>query len=107
MNLGLKLEDVREEVLNLLGHNMPNESAPSKLEETSKETANAAEATSPRPQALTDEERQAIELRIRSLEESKELFVAAQNFDDAARARCEASALKSLLAWYNWFRRFP
>ena len=25
MNLGLKLEDVREEVLNLLGHNMPNE----------------------------------------------------------------------------------
>ena len=26
MNLGLKLEDVREEVLNLLGHNMPNRS---------------------------------------------------------------------------------
>src|ERR671925_1261502 len=26
LNLGLKLEDVREEVLNLLGHNMPNES---------------------------------------------------------------------------------
>jgi len=26
MNLGLKLEDVREEVLNLLGHNMPNDS---------------------------------------------------------------------------------
>src|SRR5947209_5518001 len=26
MNLGLKLEDVREEVLNLLGHNMPNQS---------------------------------------------------------------------------------
>src|SRR5947207_165262 len=26
MNLGLKLDDVREEVLNLLGHNMPNES---------------------------------------------------------------------------------
>src|SRR5271156_4534319 len=25
MNLGLKLEDVREEVLNLLGHNMPTE----------------------------------------------------------------------------------
>src|SRR5512140_1060137 len=25
MTLGLKLEDVREEVLNLLGHNMPNE----------------------------------------------------------------------------------
>jgi ATP-dependent Clp protease ATP-binding subunit ClpC len=25
MNLGLKLEDVREEVLNLLGHNMPND----------------------------------------------------------------------------------
>jgi ATP-dependent Clp protease ATP-binding subunit ClpC len=30
MNLGLKLEDVREEVLNLLGHNpMPNENEPS------------------------------------------------------------------------------
>jgi ATP-dependent Clp protease ATP-binding subunit ClpC len=28
MNLGLKLEDVREEVLNLLGHNMPNENEP-------------------------------------------------------------------------------
>src|SRR5262249_16411154 len=26
MNVGLKVEDVREEVLNLLGHNMPNES---------------------------------------------------------------------------------
>src|SRR5271155_5379700 len=25
INLGLKLEDVREEVLNLLGHNMPTE----------------------------------------------------------------------------------
>src|SRR6187401_584792 len=32
MNLGLKLEDVREEVLNLLGHNMPNESEPERGE---------------------------------------------------------------------------
>src|SRR5262249_21628036 len=28
MNLGLKFEDVREEVLNLLGHNMPIDSTP-------------------------------------------------------------------------------
>ena len=36
MNLGLKLEDVREEVLNLLGHNpMPNEQEPSERSERS------------------------------------------------------------------------
>ena len=72
------LEDVREEVLNLLGHNMPNESAPSKLEETLKETAQRSRGHQPSSQRLTDEERQAIELRIKSLEESKELFVAAE-----------------------------
>jgi ATP-dependent Clp protease ATP-binding subunit ClpC len=43
MNLGLKLEDVREEVLNLLGHNMPNES----------ETGGGTEKTSGRNKSKT------------------------------------------------------
>src|SRR5471030_1273644 len=34
MNLGLKLEDVREEVLNLLGHNMPDQASESGGERT-------------------------------------------------------------------------
>src|SRR4249919_4153871 len=43
MNLGLKLEDVREEVLNLLGHNMPNES----------ETGGGTERTSSKSKSKT------------------------------------------------------
>ena len=51
MNLGLKLEDVREEVLNLLGHNMePNESDAAAA--AAQRQSRPAEA-SPRPRPST------------------------------------------------------
>ena len=49
----------------------------------------------------------AIEHRISTLEENKEVFIAAQNFEDAARCRSEQIGLKTLLAWYDWFRKYP
>src|SRR5437773_3137164 len=47
MNLGLKLEDVREEVLNLLGHNMPNENEPSGGTEKSERSGNKSKSKTP------------------------------------------------------------
>ena len=46
MNLGLKLEDVREEVLNLLGHNMPDSSG-SSSGGGSERTANKGKSKTP------------------------------------------------------------
>jgi excinuclease UvrABC helicase subunit UvrB len=95
MNLGLDLDTVREEVTNLLGAVPPtSESAPEPVQIVS----------SGRPDALSDEERLSVEKRIRLLEEEKESLVANQDFEQAARCRNEASALKRLLAWYDWSR---
>ena len=47
MNLGLKLEDVREEVLNLLGHNMPNESKAAAAAAGPNGTANKGKSKTP------------------------------------------------------------
>ena len=53
ISLGLKLEDVREEVLNLLGHNMPNESGSGPSEfgkdgERNRECSRGHQPSSPR-----------------------------------------------------------
>jgi ATP-dependent Clp protease ATP-binding subunit ClpC len=53
MNLGLKLEDVREEVLNLLGHNMPNESESSGGGGGSERGGGSSERTSGRSKSKT------------------------------------------------------
>jgi ATP-dependent Clp protease ATP-binding subunit ClpC len=95
MNLGLDLEGVRLEVMNLVGSIPPQSSI------TPVPLAPSA------PAALADAERSAIEQRIERLAEEKELFVAAQNFEDAARCRSELIGLKTLLAWYDWFRKYP
>jgi ATP-dependent Clp protease ATP-binding subunit ClpA len=96
--LGLDLERARSEVTRLVGSSRSQAAQP----------AIAPVPVAPSaPAALTDEERRAIEQRINRLEEDKEVFVAAQNFEDAARCRSELAGLKTLLAWYNWFRRFP
>jgi len=101
MNLGLKLEDVREEVLNLLGHEMPM-------------VRGEAPAGAPQPDAvpcppvpLTEEELRVIRDRVRRLDELKQQFVAEQDFVQAVRCRDEAEALKQLLAWYEWSANTP
>ncbi len=94
MNLGLKLEDVREEVLNLLGHNMP---APA-------DEADAAPVVSDAPADLTAGQLQLVRDRVRHLAEQREVFVAALDFALAARCREEAAVLTALLAWYELSR---
>ena len=97
MNLGLKFDRVREEILNLLGRNFPNES---------RKVAAPLPPGPGRPEGLTDEELRAVRERIRHLAEQKDLFVAVQNFEEAARLRAEEAALTRLLAWYEWFRTY-
>ena len=96
--LGLDLERVRSEVTRLLGTSRPQVAQPPGAPVPMAPSA---------PAPLADEERRAIEQRISLLEEDKKVFVAAQNFEDAARCRSELIGLKTLLAWYDWFRRFP
>jgi ATP-dependent Clp protease ATP-binding subunit ClpA len=117
MNLGLKLEDVREEVLNLLGHNtgMIAGAAPERPEEDVFRIAKSLKPGSVEPYAVSDEpvddppgpaeltpdQLQMIHDRIRHLTEQKEVFAAALDFALAARCRNEADALRQLLAWYE------
>jgi ATP-dependent Clp protease ATP-binding subunit ClpC len=98
MNLGLSLERVRSEVMSLLGSKSSQDIQPSVA---------SGPVSSSAPARLSDEERREIEQRISRLEEDKEVFVAAQNFEDATRARSELMGLRTLLAWYDWFRRYP
>ena len=95
MNLGLKLEDVREEVLNLLGHNFQKPHVPAT-------SAPGAAAVPPPP--LTPEQLRTIHEWVERLDEQKEQLVAEQDFERAARCRAEAETLKRLLAWYEWTR---
>jgi ATP-dependent Clp protease ATP-binding subunit ClpC len=93
MNLGLKIGDVREEVLNLLGHPTTDSGAMS----------DEPHVIMPLEQ-LTEGECQTIRDMIRALGERKESLVAVQDFEQAARCREEVIALKRLLAWYEWHR---
>src|SRR5262245_43490210 len=97
MNLGLKFERVREEILNLLGRNLPDR----------RKVVDRPPVAPSAPEALTDDQLRVVRERIRYLAEQKELFVAAQNFEDAARLREEEAALTRLLRWYEWVRQYP
>jgi|SRR5579883_412211 len=99
MNLGLKLEDVREEVLNLLRHETPMEGGAAP---TSPQADEVHILKSPPTATLSDEQLQLIRERIRRLAEQTQVFVADQDFALAARCRDEAEALKLLLVWYEW-----
>jgi ATP-dependent Clp protease ATP-binding subunit ClpA len=98
-NLGLKLGDVREEVLNLLGHNMPKAAAPA---------PSVADQTLPTaafpPLPLTDVQLWLVRDRVRRLGERAASHAAARVPARAAKCRDEADALMRLLAWYEWFR---
>ncbi len=109
-NFGLKLEDVREEVLNLLGHNMPQDVAPVIASVAPAASAVDPDVTKPGtgsgiPPNLTPDQLNIVKERIRLLNEQKDVFIAAQDFALAARCRDEAHALARLLVWYDWARR--
>jgi ATP-dependent Clp protease ATP-binding subunit ClpA len=118
-NIGLKLDTVREEVMNLLGHNTPMVAgaAPDQPEEvhyigkslkpgdveTYSVSELAPEAPNP-PVPLTDEQRQLVRDLVRDLTEQKDAFTAALDFVRAARCAAEVEALAQLLAWNEWYQ---
>ena len=106
MNLGLKTEDVRAEVLNLLSPSVPTDPA-ERQTAPADEPQNGEDSTPVRPQRLTEEQLQAAHHLLRQLAEQKEQHVAAQAFEQAALCREQIVALERLMAWYEWFRRFP
>jgi ATP-dependent Clp protease ATP-binding subunit ClpA len=91
MNLGLKLEDVREEVLNLLGHDRPS---------ADERTVRLPAIPLASLDELTGEQFEATQGLVKRLLEERDAAVEAQDFDLAARRRGEAEALMCLLAWY-------
>jgi hypothetical protein len=101
LNLGLKREDVRGEVLNLLGDStsMVAGAAPARA------VADRAPRIESPPPELTTEQLHIIREQVRRLNEQKESFVAAQDFAQAARCRDEVLALTRLLAWYEWIQK--
>src|SRR5207253_2976347 len=102
MNLGLKLEDVRQEVLNLLGHNTGMVAGAAPDYPTPVDSEATQPGTGPTiPPDLTADQLQMIRERIRHLTEQKEVFVAAMDFVLAAKCRDEADALARLLLWYD------
>jgi ATP-dependent Clp protease ATP-binding subunit ClpA len=87
MNLGLKLNEAREEILNLVAPcNAPGRPPPPPTD------------PGPAPEPPTDPRARAIYDQIRKLEEQKEAFIMAQNFEEAARCRDEIQGLKQELA---------
>src|SRR6184192_1403031 len=78
MNLGLKLDGVREEVLNLLGQNtaMVGGAAPASPEPPA--------AAPGRPEPLTDENILAVRNLVEQLNERKEAAIEAHDFEQAA-----------------------
>lgn len=115
INLGLRLEDVREEVLNLLGQLAPGAtvghdgaSIVKSLLPTAARTQGVPDRSPdeplPRPETLADEQLSAAHHLFRYLAEQKESLIAAQDFERAAQCREGIVALERLLAWYDWAR---
>ena len=102
MNLGLKLQDVRQEVLNLLGYNLPVEAGPT---EPSVIVDKAPGVLYVPLQRVSDAHIQLLRERVRHLNEQKEAAVQRQDFELAVKCRDEADALSSLISWYEWFCR--
>jgi ATP-dependent Clp protease ATP-binding subunit ClpA len=95
MNLGLRLEEVRTEVLNLLGSKPPEHvedyEIPEELEQA--------------PEPLNDQELQQIRAYIQQLYEERETAVMALDFELAVRCREKLEPLQKLLDWYEWFQK--
>ena len=89
MNLGPKLEDIREEVRRLLGRNLPHPPAGPSLTETEFHIGPGS-----RPEPLTDGDLGVLRERVRQLDKRKESLAAEQRFEEAAKCRAEADALR-------------
>ena len=103
-NFGLKLDDLRAEVLNLLGY----ESMAAPTFAASVPTEPEEEQPEPEPTVPTDltwEQLRTVRERIQFLNEQKESLVAAEEFERAAECRDEVETLKLLLEWYQWAGR--
>jgi hypothetical protein len=119
INLGLKLAEVREEILNLLGHNLPNYPIPGynlpnydipmSVKPDSDETYHGPDllfadkliATVP----LTDEQIKLVQVWLERLHNQKENCIAEQDFLKATLLRDKVEVLNKLLAWYNWSQK--
>ena len=95
-NLGLKLEDVRQEVLNLLGPTVLDSEPPVVHLPAPPIVVEGGDAGQPIERSQID----TAQGLLRRLFEERDGFVAAQDFDNAARRRSEAEALMALIAWY-------
>lgn len=125
MNLRLKVDRVRAEVLEALANPqdyLENGSRSGFCQSffnllrlrrsTSPETADApmivvsprSDGAPGRPEPLTSGQLQAIQQRMQHLTEQKDLLLAAQDFASAARLGDELIALQQLLAWYEFFK---
>ena len=103
MNLGLKLEDVREEVLNLLGHNLETAGG---LHDVGGKSRPPKEKSKERPDvpAPIGEALRELEAQLEQLAQLKLSAVSEQDFEKAARLRDQEDALKkqredTLRAW--------
>jgi ATP-dependent Clp protease ATP-binding subunit ClpA len=128
LNLGLELEAVHREVMNLLGHSlavdapredvfripkslMPGDAQPYPVtdlwdDEPAVPLAEDPDATRPAvPPDVTADQLQIVKDRVRRLNEQAQAFVAEQDFVLAARCRDEAEALARLLMWYERRRK--
>jgi ATP-dependent Clp protease ATP-binding subunit ClpA len=132
--LGVKLADAREEILNLLGRvdwprtstaqarkspsedteivQIPKRLTPGETETytvsdfTPEETAAVPQPAAPQPppEPLTAEQLADIQAQIQVVTDQKEAAVMEQDFALAAKCRDREVALRRLLAWYEWAR---
>jgi ATP-dependent Clp protease ATP-binding subunit ClpC len=100
MNLGLKLEDVRAEVLNLLGHGTLHKMPTELRAESTPAYALAPDA----PEPLLDAQLRAVRKVVEQLQLQKEQAILAQHFELAAEIRERELAVARLLAYYHHAR---
>ena len=106
LNLGLKLEDVREEILKLLApreHKLPVALKPQASEVYTVSDLTPEDTVAP-TEPPTEEQLHLIEERIERLNVEKEEFVIAGDFAAAGKRMDEAQALARLVEWYRWYR---
>lgn len=120
MYLGLKLEDVREEVLNLLGRD-PDEPLDKgttdepdvvKIEKNLRgvegyPVSDFLDESEEAPASPTDDRRRELEHFLDRLNDWKQASVAEQDFDAAAQFREAAEALARVVSWYRENRERP
>jgi ATP-dependent Clp protease ATP-binding subunit ClpA len=106
MNLGVELDQVREEVVNLLGpreHKLPVALKPQTTDVYTVSDLTPEDAVAP-AEPPTEEQLHLIEEQIDRINVEKERLVLDGDFERAAKLRDEAQALSRLVAWYRWYR---